>query len=226
MKHTWWKICFLVAGVILSTFMYWQQSRAEHAAQEERAEAIQSTAKRVTEDVTTSLKQQYEPIISDLKGQISQLQNELRSQGKSIETIRESNIVTGKLPVKVEVTNPPGAAPAVPAPILTGIRIAAQKRIASDDPELPFGLEVVIQTDVDIIPVRLAIVCDGPIGKGTAILEGGGIFTRPHQGIAEGHENIFITKWDSPAWTPQKSIVARLFSKSAIRAVQLSRNVH
>ena len=163
-------------------------------------------------------------MISEQKTQIANLEAELKMQGRNLSEIKGSNIVSGKKPIKVEVTNPSATA-TPPAPILSGIRIASQKQISSDDPSFPFGLEVVIQTDVDIIPVKLAVLCDGPIGKGEGGFEGGGAYTMVIQGLAQGNDHIFIAKWETPAWTPEKPIVVRLFSKSAIRAIGLSRNV-
>lgn len=46
------------------------------------------------------------------------------------------------------------------------------------------------------------------------------------QGLALGNDSIFIVKWESPTWTPQKPIIFQLFSKSLIRAIGISRNVH
>jgi len=149
----------------------------------------------------------------------------LSAQSHDLATIRKSNIVSGNAPVKVEVTNPgPSQAPST-TPVLSGIRIASQKQVPSDDSNFPFGLEVVIQTDVDVVPVKLAVLCDGPIGRGDAGFEGGGAYMNILQTLADGNDNVFVTKWDFPAWTPQKPIVVRLFSRTAIHAIGLSRNV-
>lgn len=109
-----------------------------------------------------------------------------------------------------------------PSPILVGIRIASQRRVPSDDPKLPYGLEVVIQTDVTIQPVALILVCDGPIGKGHGF-EGGGLYVMVSDGIAAGHPNIWIEKRKSPAFTAGSPIVIDLFSETAINAVSVKR---
>jgi hypothetical protein len=108
-------------------------------------------------------------------------------------------------------------------PVLTGIRMASQRRIPSDDPKLPYGLEVVIQTDVDISPVAIAVICDGVIGKGDGGLSQGGAYTMTKQGLAAGHENVFMTEWKSPTWTPQEPIVVHLFSEGPIKATSVTR---
>jgi hypothetical protein len=148
----------------------------------------------------------------------------LTAQAKDLSLIKGSDIVTGRKPIKVEVTNNSSQAPSpAAAPVVTGIRVASQKRIPSDDPKLPYGLEVVIQTDADIEPVAIAVICDGVIGKGSGGFSQGGVYTMSKQGLAVGHENVFIAEWKSPAWTPQEPIVVRLFSEGPIRATSVTR---
>lgn len=108
-------------------------------------------------------------------------------------------------------------------PVLTGIRIASQERIPSDDPKLSYGLEVVIQTDADIAPVALALICDGNIGKGDAGFANGGAFIQTKEGLAAGHSNVFIAEWSWPAWTPQSPVVFHIFSETPLRATEIRR---
>lgn len=91
-------------------------------------------------------------------------------------------------------TTTPTSVTQSPPPVLTGIRIASQKRVPSDDPKMPYGLEVVLQTDADIEPVAIAVVCDGVIGRGNAGFSGGGVYTVTKQGVADGHPNIYLTE--------------------------------
>jgi hypothetical protein len=223
-KSRKWRVGVIVFGLSLSGTTYWQQSRERSASAKDRQKAIQETSAETSKLVTASVSDLYSHKISEQNMQIADLQAELKAQSRNIDTIKGSDIISGKKPVKVEVTNP-SIVQSPPVPMLSGIRIASQKQIPSDDSNLPFGLEVVIQTDTDIVPVKLAVLCDGPIGKGDAALEGGGAYTMIIHGLAEGNDRIFITKWETPAWTPQRPILVRLFSKAAIRAIGLSRNV-
>jgi hypothetical protein len=43
------------------------------------------------------------------------------------------------------------------------------------------------------------------------------------RGIAEGHDNIFLTEWKFPAWTPQEPIIVTLFSERPIKALSIER---
>ncbi len=195
----------------------------------ERETAVKDTSEKVASatsaSVTRTVTELYSKMISDQKDQIAKLQNQLASQGKDVSAIKGSDIVTGKKPIKVEVTNPGPANQPPPQPLLSGIRIASQKQVASDNSNFPYALEVVVQTNVDISPVKLAILCDGPIGEGHAGLEGGGAYTMIREGLAQGNGNIFIVQWETPTWTPQRSMVVRLLSKTAIHVMGLSRNV-
>src|SRR6266700_186361 len=43
------------------------------------------------------------------------------------------------------------------------------------------------------------------------------------EGLAQDNGNIFIVQWETPTWTPQRSMVVRLLSKTAIHVMGLSR---
>ena len=143
---------------------------------------------------------------------------QLQDSNKAEDTI-EPHTRPRKLPTPVP--NAPAAQPE--PPIMTGIRIASQKRIPSDDPKFPYGLEVVIQTDANIEPVAIAVTCSGRIGKANAGFSNGGAYTMAKQGFAQDRQDVFLAEWKTPAWTPQDSIVARLYSETAINARSVSR---
>jgi hypothetical protein len=222
--HMRWRYALGVCLILYGAITWWQQSRDRTTAAKERQKAVQETAAETSKQVTATVSDLYSHMISEQKTQIANLESELKAQSRNLDAIKGSDIVTGKKPVRVELTNP-GLSPTPPAPVLSGIRIASQKQVPSDDPSLPFALEVVVQTDVDIVPVKLAVLCDGPIGKGNAGFEGGGAYTMVTQGLADGNDHIFVTKWETPAWTAQRPIIVRLSSRSAIRVIGLSRNV-
>jgi len=217
-----WRYGLGASLILYGGLVWWQQSRAIREASKDRETAITDTSKKVAADVTKAVTEQYSQMIADQKSRIGELQGQLSEQTKDLRVIKGSNIVTGKQPFKVEVTN--GSQTASPAaPILTGIRIASQKRIPSDDPNLPYGLEIVVQTDTDIEPVAIAVICDGVIGKGNGAFSQGGVYTMMKEGLAAGHQNVFITEWKSPTWTPQDPIVMHLFSEGPVKAISVTR---
>jgi hypothetical protein len=101
MTHRRWRIGLMVAAVIYSGITWWQQSRASTEAQK----ASRTVAEETTRNVTKALGEQYESLIKSLTGQIGDLKGQLAIQGEKVDVIQQSNIVTGKKPIKVEVTN-------------------------------------------------------------------------------------------------------------------------
>jgi len=103
----------------------------------------------------------------------------------------------------------------------SGIQIASQTKIPSDDPLLPFGWEVVIETDKERSPVQLFVICDGEIGKGHGKFLKGGEFSFPTEAVMNSglyHPDVFNIKWRTPSWTPGNPVVIQLFSKAPLRA--------
>jgi hypothetical protein len=124
-EHPGWRIGVIIFGVGLSALTWFQMSRTNKANNVDRENAIVETSKRVSaavsESVTKAVGEQYKQTIADLHSQIGTLQSQLSEQGKNVNTIKSSNIVTGKKPVKVEVMNPSGgnAPPSNPLPNLS-----------------------------------------------------------------------------------------------------------
>jgi hypothetical protein len=104
-RHMKWRTAVVVIGIIFSLTTWWQQSRSAKAFDLQRQQAIQQTAEKTAESVTRTISKLYESLIGNLNQQIGSLQRELAKQGKDVTTIKQSNIVTGKNPVKVEVMN-------------------------------------------------------------------------------------------------------------------------
>jgi hypothetical protein len=113
--------------------------------------------------------------------------------------------------------------PPVPMPNLASIRIASQKQIISTDPQLPYGLEVVLQTDKSIEHVAFAIEFTGTVSSGFADLSPGGVYIDSRRrGIYwKKYPNLFGFSWTSPAFTPDEIISVKVYSKEYIRALRL-----
>src|SRR5216684_158795 len=111
--HPYWRIAVLAFGLGLSALTWFQMSQATKAANTERAKAIVETSEKVSaqvsesvsKSVTKALSDQYTGTINSLQGQIGTLQAQLATQGKNVDAIKSSNIVTGKAPIKVELAN-------------------------------------------------------------------------------------------------------------------------
>jgi len=104
-----WRYGLVLVGAIFSLLAWWQQTRSLQAAKKDRDEAIKQTSEQVTKSVTEAIGSQYKELIGSLTNQIGNLKGQLAEQGKKVDVIQKSNIVTGKNPIKVEVTNEPSS---------------------------------------------------------------------------------------------------------------------
>lgn len=115
-KH-YWKFLWgaVLVGLLFSVITYWQQVRAARLAEQNQQTAIDETAKKVakqtTDNVTDAVGKQYKEMIASLTAQNQSLASQLSAQGKDVNAIKSSSIVTGKKPIKVEVTNPSQPSP-------------------------------------------------------------------------------------------------------------------
>ena len=108
-RHMKWRLWLVVFAFCFGLLAWWQQTRAIRAASKDRESAIKETSTRVSADVTRAVTSQYAGMIAEQQKKIDALQAQLTVQGKDVATIKGSNIVTGKKPIRVEVTNPTNA---------------------------------------------------------------------------------------------------------------------
>jgi hypothetical protein len=161
-ERHYWKFVFgaIAVGLLFSGIAYWQQVLAGRQATRDRDTAITATADRVaketTKKVTDAVGQQYQGLVKSLTDQIGDLKGQLAAQGKKVDVIGSSDIVTGKKPVKVEVTNGGiGASGPAPEPIehLTLIR----ESVNSTNDKAPYAMKFTIQATIPINPMLLNI---------------------------------------------------------------------
>lgn len=93
----------LAMGVIFGAITAWQQHRFAKQAEQDRKSAIEVTATRTSKSVADLLKDQISKLENDNKA----LRDQLNDQSKSLQSIRESDFISGVKPVKVEVQNTP-----------------------------------------------------------------------------------------------------------------------
>ncbi len=106
------------------------------------------------------------------------------------------------------------------------IRIAQQQPIESISPKFPFGLEIIIQTNISIKPVAFAIRFNGEIDYENMVFRPNqpagsmsNIFLKPIK------PNAFIYGWESPTFTPETNVVVRVYSKKRIKVIGFKRIV-
>lgn len=105
--------------------------------------------------------------------------------------------------------------PTLGGPITNTLHFST-KRVESNDPALPYAMEVVIQTLVDLSPVSLAIVCSGPLGN--IVNFTGGVFHNMLVCVPDldAERHIGVVKYDYPPLTATKPLQVRIFSKGDV----------
>jgi len=203
-RHILWRFALGACLIAYGGLTWWQQSRATRIANRERESAIEETSASVSANVTKTVTQQYSQMIADQKQEIADLKKQLSAQGKDVAVIRNSNIVTGKAPVKVEVTNPPPGGQEHP-PELHGF-----SHEASPNPQ--YGnraIEFILTTNKVMNGTKGMLQCSkGKINRGTArvlgadVMIGGG-------GISD--DRTFTVNLSSPNWSPDSALSITLY---------------
>jgi len=162
-----WRIGVISFGIVISVLTGIQVSHAHRVANRERQEAILETSTRVsssvsesvTQNVTQALKSQYESTISDLRGQIATLQTDLAKQGRKVDVISSSDIVSGKQPIKVEMVNKPTSGT---LPQVAQLRLSWENHV-SIHPDAPYCKQITIQSDSALDTLGEVIRFSGPL---------------------------------------------------------------
>jgi hypothetical protein len=107
-----------------------------------------------------------------------------------------------------------------PAPTVETIRVVSQESVPSDNPELPYGLKVVVQTNVAIQPVSIVFEFTGAVGKGSVSFGGEEfiMFIKERSGPLIQYPNMFLASFESPSFGPEKAMVITVDSKERIQA--------
>jgi hypothetical protein len=110
---------------------------------------------------------------------------------------------------------------------VAGIHFSEKPIVASGRADLPFELEVTVNTDFDrVSPTQLFIVCSDIVGDGRAELEKAGPFaimgsyvgslpTLGGDGTRD-HPDVYVVKWRIPAWKAGTPLIVQLWSKTKI----------
>ena len=155
-------------------------------------------------DVTKAVTQQYSQMIADQKQENADLKKQLAEQGKKVDVIQKSNIVTGKNPIKVEVTNPPPGGGEHPPEIHAALHEAT--------PNPQYGqkaLEFIVTTNKVMNGARGRVQCSkGKINRGTARVLGTGMTSG---GVNTADDHTVIVDFISPNWSPDYPLSITLY---------------
>jgi len=211
-EHLYWRIVVLTFGVGLSVLTWFQMSRANKAASIDRGNAIVETSEKVSakvsesvsKSVTKSVSDQYTQTINSLQLQIGSLQGQLAVQGKNVDAIKGSNIVTGKLPIRVELANP-GVLPSGEAPP----KIVVSAMPADARPQIgKHARQLILTTNKVMNGAYVSIICEHKINQGMVWVSGTGGMTGRWGMVGDKKFDVGIT---SPNWAPDFPLVVTLY---------------
>ena len=212
-ERPYYRGAVILFGLVLSALTWFQMSRARKASSIERDSAVVETSKRVSAEVsesvsrsvTKSVSEQYTQTVNRLQAQIGSLHAQLAAQGKKVDVIQGSNIVTGKKPVRVEIENPSALPTGEPR---LDIHVSAMPGI----PNPQYGKnarQFILTTNKVMNGGRVRIGCQNKINRGSATLSGAGVIMGGAGGMAD--ENTYVSGIDAPNWSPDFPLVITLY---------------
>jgi len=170
----YWRVGVMAFGLSLSALTAHQMVRATETANPDRNSAIVETSQHVSaavsESVTKAVTEQYAGMIADQKNQIKELHGQLTAQGKDVSAIKSSDFVTGKKPIKVEVTDAQVSRNQVGSIVMTTSPVKSihpdatycRKLIfTSQFPANPLGLDVYFSAPIKYVDSMVAFVYKG-----------------------------------------------------------------
>jgi hypothetical protein len=193
--------------------------------------AVISDSAQKTEDKTTAQTERKELMkqISTLiaSAQVQATGDDIKRVGSQVQTgvDRIVSVLGGekKLP-PLAAPEKKGAsltAPEKPGPVPTIENTTLVQRSApSSDPQLPYGLQVIIQSNVVLDPVAFALECDGEVGRVDFFIAGQGAYMNVQKGVAGPAKNTAIVRFSFPPLRPETPLVVTLLSKNQIRIVR------
>src|SRR4051812_7091623 len=166
-----------------------------------RADAIIQNSGQVRKIV----KEEDHDMITTLNTAISSLSNLVSTQQQQINDIHNSNFVTGKKPVQVQVSNPQSLV----ANTAAEIHVSAMP--VNPDPALgKIATEFILTTNRLMNGGRVRVECANPINSGSAQISGIGYVAQSGGGLMDAHT------WESgiasPNWAPNYPLVITLHS--------------
>ena len=223
-ETTKWRVGIIAFGVALSGLTLWQQTSERHASAKDRETAVKETSKQVaaetSKQVTAAVTEQFKQTIADQTNQITDLKKQLAAQSKDVGVIKSSNIVTGRNPIKVEVTNGPQSAVGVAQ--VENLRMSWESETSTHN-DAPYAKKITIQADAPVNPVKLAIVCDAPIKYGEIKLADAATMYYGGNEIYKGDAHIYIINMTTQGLAvlrPDAPLVVHLYSDQPLNVVR------
>jgi hypothetical protein len=109
----------------------------------------------------------------------------------------------------------------IDAALVNQVRLI-QQRSPSNNPQLPYALQVILQTDSPTVRVSFAFDCTGPVGAMSYFVAGQTVTSYPDlvETVGDGKSTATL-KFSSPAMTPAAPLVVTLYRKIETRVLGL-----
>lgn len=106
-------------------------------------------------------------------------------------------------------------------PVVEHVRFV-ERSAPSDQPQYPYGLQVIVQTDVMSQPTVLEFQFDGEVNDCTFFVAGQMALVNVRQFIT-GDRRACVLGFSLPSWTPETPIVLTALSKGSVHVVGIKR---
>lgn len=187
--------------------------------------------KREAEQKEGVLTQQVLILISS--AQVQATKDDVKLLGETVAT-GSNNIVAAINNLKRSSETPMTTRPSETKPSNEGKQVAAQPPVVptientrlvqraapSSDPKLPYGLQVIIQSNITVDPVAFAFQCDGEVGRVDFFIAGQGAYMNVQVGPAAQNKNIAIVRFGFPPLRPETPLVLTILSEKEIHVVR------
>jgi len=139
---------------------------------------------------------------------------------KVIDSINRLAVKESTIPKKTVPSQPSKSTVQLPPPVVEHLQFA-QRRVPSTKPDSPYGLQVVIQTDVPIEGAGLEIDFDGEIDENSSFFVAGvSAMMSVRSGLTQDRKG-FILGFGYPTWTPDHPIVVTALSKQSVQVTAI-----
>ncbi|MGB7549228.1 MAG: hypothetical protein WBM14_15925 [Terracidiphilus sp.] len=204
-----WKVGFCFVAVLACVLIAWQTKRGASTQSD-----LQVQLKDIRKNITKP------PSAQENAEALYVLENKKKPVNPS-KVQRPSN--DPKIPKKPseQPTTPIALPPtAEPAPMVAHFSVTQNQEVSSRA-DAPYKIRVVVQTNMDLSALRLAVQCDSPI----VVAQAGntGMFIGGH-GIVNGHPNVYVINYRSitPPFGPANPIILYMWSANPIRCNEIS----
>jgi hypothetical protein len=102
-------------------------------------------------------------------------------------------------------------------PLFADLRIASQAPDISTNPEAPYALKAIVQTNIAIPSPAFEFECNGDIFDGN-VWQGSGpqVYIKHYFGIPPSNRHVYVAAWESPTFVPEQPLTVMIYSKQPL----------